>query len=45
MAKKQVKKKVAKKAAKVIKTDDLPNITFGQAISMIAKGKKPNNGK
>lgn len=41
-AKKQSKPKpVKKKAKKDIKTDDLPNISFGEAIRRIAKGK-PN---
>lgn len=37
---KKTKKAAPKKAAKkIIKTDDLPNITFGEAIRTILKGK------
>lgn len=41
MAKKKATKKAApKKAAeKIIKTDDLPEITFGQAIRIMVKPK------
>jgi hypothetical protein len=43
MAKKKAKKVVRKKAAKkVIKTNDLPNITFGEAIRTMLKA---NNKK
>ena len=41
MAKKKTKKVVPKKAnKKVIKTNDLPNLTFGEAIRTILKSKK-----
>lgn len=42
MAKKQAKKAAPKKAAKkkVIKTDDLPDLTFGEAIRTLLKPKK-----
>ena len=41
MAKKQVKKAASKKAAKkIIKTNDLPQVNFGQAIRAIIKAKK-----
>ena len=42
MAKKQAKKTAPKKAAKkkIIKTDDLPQINFGEAIRAIIKAKK-----
>ncbi len=43
MAKKKTKKATSKKVAKaIIKTDDLPNISFGEAIKAIIKIKKPN---
>lgn len=40
MANKKSKKPVKKKAAKSkIKTDDLPNITFGEAVRTLLKPK------
>lgn len=42
MAKKKAKKVTPKKVAKIIKTDDLPQISFGEAIRTILKTKKSN---
>lgn len=38
--KKKSKKPSKKKADKIIKTDDLPKISFGEALRAITKAKK-----
>jgi hypothetical protein len=41
-AKKANKKLTKKPNKKIIKTDDLPKLTFGEAIRKISGGKKSN---
>ena len=45
MAKKKTKKATSKKEAKtIIKTDDLPNVSFSGALRLIIKSGKKTSG-